>query len=71
MENLSGAYSNSSTGVRGVWWVARLKKWRGSVRHNKEIAFGEWFDNLADAEAAVIAKRNELFTHNDLDRKTA
>ena len=28
-----------------------------------------YFTTVQDAEAAVIAKRNELFTHNDLDRQ--
>jgi hypothetical protein len=71
MENLSGAYANNKSGVRGVWWVGRLRKWRASVRHNKEIAYAEWFDDLNQAEAAVTAKRLELFTHNDIDRKTS
>ena len=26
------------------------------------------FDTLEEAEAAVVAKRNEIFTHNDVDR---
>ena len=26
------------------------------------------FPTLEQAEAAVVAKRNELFTHNDMDR---
>ena len=71
MENQSGLYANNKSGVRGVWWVERLKKWRGSVRHNGEIAFGEWFTTLHEAERAVTAKRLELFTHNDLDRSAA
>ena len=71
MENQGRLYSNNKSGVRGVWWVARLKKWRGSVRHHGEIAFAEWFTTLEEAESAVLAKRNELFTHNDLDRRAA
>jgi len=27
------------------------------------------FSDLGDAEAAAIAKRNELFSHNDIDRR--
>jgi hypothetical protein len=71
MENLAKVYSNNKSGVRGVWWVARLRKWRGSVRHNGEIAYAEWFTSLDDANRAVTAKRLELFTHNDLDRKSS
>ena len=68
VENHSGAYRNSKSGVRGVFWHPGTKKWRAVVRHNgKKIQVG-MFMSLPDAEAAVIAKRNELFTHNDRDR---
>jgi len=30
-----------------------------------------YFDTIDEAEAAVIAKRKELFTHNDADRVSA
>ncbi|WP_457171495.1 HNH endonuclease [Mycobacteroides abscessus] len=61
-------YRNSSTGVRGVRWDAQRGKYRGQVTHQgKHIHVGT-FSDLQEAERAVIAIRNELFTHNDLDR---
>lgn len=67
-ENLSGPMVNNKSGVTGVHWVADRKRWRAMVAHNGRQYFVGRFKDLADAEAAVIAKRNELFTHNDLDR---
>jgi hypothetical protein len=69
-ENLSGARSDSKTGVRGVCWDKRRRKWRAQVGHNGTVIYVGNFSSIAEAEAAVIARRNELFTHNALDRKT-
>lgn len=67
-ENLSGAQARNQSGVRGVSWYARKQLWMGSVRHNKRLHHVGYFNTVAEAEQAVIAKRNELFTHNNLDR---
>lgn len=68
MENRSGAQPNNQSGVRGVHWHKRDRRWHARVRHNgKQLHLG-YFTELEDAEEAVIAKRNELFTHNDVDR---
>ena len=67
-ENLPGALRNSMTGVRGVIWERARGKYRATVGHNGRTIYVGRFDTIAEAEAAVIAKRNELFTHNDLDR---
>lgn len=67
-EHRSGAYSNSLTGVRGITYDRKRRQYRARVKHNyQEIHVGR-FDTLAEAEAAVIEKRRELFTHNDEDR---
>jgi len=67
-ENLSGAQARNQSGVRGVSWYARKGLWMGSVRHNKKLHHVGYFATIAEAERAVVAKRNELFTHNNLDR---
>jgi hypothetical protein len=38
--------------------------------HGKDIHVGN-FDSIEAAEAAVRARRRELFTHNDVDRVAA
>lgn len=68
MERRSGANASSKSGVRGVVWDKRAKKWRGGVKHNKKTYHAGLFVEIKDAEAAVIALRNELFTHNEEDR---
>jgi hypothetical protein len=70
-ENRGGANRNSSTGVRGVIYDKRRGLYFGRVTHERIDHFTGYFANVDDAEAAVIAKRNELFTHNDLDRQAA
>lgn len=67
-ENLNGAFVNSKTGIRGVSWDKGKGLWRAAVGHNHKQVHAGRFETIEDAEAAVIAKRNELFTHNDADR---
>jgi hypothetical protein len=70
MENLIGAQVNSRSGVRGVF-RRPSGKWQVQVTHNRYVHNGGMFRELADAEAAAIALRNELYTHNDVDRIAA
>lgn len=66
-ENRAGATRTSRTGVRGVY-LAPNGKYVAAVREGKKRHYVGIFSRLDDAAAAAIAKRNELFTHNDLDR---
>lgn len=68
LENPSGLRVTNTSGVQGVSWDPEVGLWRARVGHNHRRYHVGRFDNLADAEAAVIAKRNELFTHNNLDK---
>jgi hypothetical protein len=70
-EHLTGAKKNSKSGIRGVSWRSEVRKWQAQVGHNGKNHNLGLFAMIEDAEAAVIAKRLELFTHNDLDRKAA
>lgn len=67
-ENRRRLDTDNKSGVRGVHWYPSRECWRAKVGHNgKDIHVG-YFKNIQDAEAAVVARRNELFTHNELDR---
>jgi hypothetical protein len=55
--------------VRGVYWNKRKKRWHAQISHNDETIYVGSFGDLQEADAAVTAKRNELFTHNDADRR--
>ena len=61
-------HSNNSSGYRGVSWHKTNKKWQARISHHNELIFCGNFDTPEDAAAAAKAKRNELFTHNNLDR---
>lgn len=70
-ENLAGAQANNRTsGIRGVHLDKRVQRWRVEVGHNGKLYYGGSFplEQLAEAEIAAIALRNQLFTHNDADR---
>lgn len=67
-ENRAGAYSNSKTGVRGVFWEKASGKYRVTVRHNYRKYYGGEFVTIEEAQAAAIILRSRLFTHNDIDR---
>lgn len=60
--------NNRSSGVRGVTFHKQTGKWSTQVAHNGRAIYCGLYTTIAEAEAAVIAKRNELFTHNNRDR---
>lgn len=60
--------NNGSSRIRGVSWSKASSKWVVQVKHDRINHYGGLFAELADAEAAAIALRNELFTHNNADR---
>lgn len=66
-ENL-GLARNNASGFRGVHWSSTVGKWAAVVRHHGRDTYAGYFDDVSDAGAAAAAKRNELFTHNELDR---
>ncbi len=70
-ENREGANPNSKSGVRGVHWRKDCKKWQVTIHAGPKMHHVGYFVELADAEQAAIAKRNELFTHNLTDRRAA
>lgn len=70
-ENRPGPQANSTTGVRGVSRIKRSGKYEAYLKHwGKRIRVGN-FSTITEAEAAVVAKRNELFTNNLMDRVTS
>lgn len=70
-ENRFGADSDGRSQIRGVSWDKAREKWAVYVTHNNHQINAGRFDTIDEAEAAAIAKRNELFTHNLNDRNAA
>lgn len=66
-ENLNGPYSNSKSGVRGVYLFRG--RWKVTAKSNGKLHYGGMYDDLKEAEAAAIALRNKVFTNNLADRK--
>lgn len=72
LENRAGAQSNNHTsGIRGVCWNRRIGKWCAQIRHDGQQLHVGFYDDISEAERAVVARRNQLFTHNDMDRLAA
>jgi len=68
-EHRAGARVDSKSGVRGVFWDKNARKWDVRVLHNYVKHYGGRFTSIQEAEAAAIALRNRLHTHNDADRR--
>lgn len=65
-ENRAGQRSDNTSGYRGVCWKAN--RWTVEVYHQGKTVYVGRFVDIEDANAAAIAARNRIFTHNDLDR---
>lgn len=70
-ENLTGAYRNSFTGIRGVKRSRNGRPYSATVHHNGTRYYLGRFDSLIEAERAAVSKRLELFTHNEVDKSDA
>lgn len=69
-EHRTGPARNNKSGFLGV--VEYYPGcWRGQVKHLGTQHFTGRYDTPEEADIAVRALRNELFTHNDHDRRGA
>lgn len=66
MENLS--VFRSATGYRGVRYNPSNGRFYGVVVHNGQTYSCGGYKTAAACNKAVVKKRNELYTHNDLDK---
>lgn len=71
MQNLLGAQSRNRTGVRGVTWSTAKRRYRVNVTRHHIHHFGGYFVALEEAAEAARQLRLSLFTHNDVDRRSA
>ncbi|MCY1460339.1 hypothetical protein D9M71_778910 [compost metagenome] len=57
------AGKNNKTGIKGLSWHTKKRRWRGSISTNGvRVEVGTWVD-FEDAKAAMQAARNEM--HGD------
>lgn len=70
-ENRQGPSKRSTTGALGVWLNKRNQRWEARVV-DRGIKYNVGsFGSVEEANEAVKAKRNELFTNNLIDRAGA
>jgi hypothetical protein len=67
LENKAGPGLGSKTGIRGVSWSRVANAWTARVTHNGRTHCA-YFKEIDEAAEWVLAKRLELFTHNEADR---
>ena len=67
-ENLAQLSKNNRSGYNGVSWSKQKSKWLVRTVSNGTVHHGGFFDDVHEAGEAARLKRNELFTHNELDR---
>lgn len=66
MEHRRGANKNNQgSGIRGVHWDQKTGKWVARVKHHSRNHYGGRYATPEEAEVAVTALRNQLFTHDD------
>lgn len=71
VENRGGLRTDNTSGYQGVMWDKRDKKWRAYANHNGRYYSAGYHATKEEAAAAALELRNDLFTHNDLDRQAA
>jgi hypothetical protein len=70
MKNLPSYRANKS-GVTGVIWIERLKKWRASIRHDGKNKYLGIFENLEDARRVREQAERHYGYHPNHGRKAA
>lgn len=55
-----GANCNNSSGIKGVYWAKKRKKWLVQLNANKTQYYGGVFSTAEDAEAAATPLRAKL-----------
>lgn len=62
------ARRHSGTGIRGVHWSKQRRKWVAAAATGGVKKIAGYFDDIAEAERAVITLRNQMYTNNLNDR---
>ena len=63
-QNRRGASVNSSSGVRGVSWSNTYNKWRSGFKMDGKFHHVGMFDNIDDAEIAVMEARKKFMPYS-------
>jgi hypothetical protein len=68
-QNRRGAQKNNrSSGIRGVTWDKNRNKWEAQFFVKKKKKFVGRFDDIVEAEKAVMKARSEFFEYSMMDK---
>lgn len=70
-QNRNGAYSNSKSGVRGVYWRAENKRWQAKAIFAGAGVHLGYHSSAAEAEKAVTEWRRTHMPYSLMDQKKA
>lgn len=68
-QNQSGAHRNSKSGIRGVSWSSRRRKWIAQAGLDGRQNYLGGFDAIEEAEKVVIAWRQANMPYSLMDRE--
>ena len=64
-------HRGSASGRRGVSWSSASGKWLAKAMKAGKVYYAGFYDDIDRADEAARELRNQLMTHNDLDRRSA
>lgn len=70
-QNLKGANSTSTSGVRGVSWISAKRSWRAEATLDGERHHLGYFASLEEASAVVSDWRRQHMPFSHMDRKVS
>lgn len=68
-QNKKGAYKTSKSGIRGVFWDKRSKKWNAHFQVDKKKVNLGLFQDIEEAEKAVIEARRKHMPYSTCQEK--
>lgn len=64
-QNRKGATRSSTTGIRGVYWSKKSKKWKVQIKVNKVQIHIGYFNSIEEAEHAAIEARSKYMKYSE------
>ncbi len=68
-QNRGGAYSNSTTGVRGVYWRADQDKWQAKAVLDFRDRHLGYYASRSEAESVVTEWRRTHMPYSEMDKR--
>lgn len=69
LQNLQGANRNSTSGFRGVHWIADKKQWRATAVLNGKTHYLGFYDDPEEAALVVSEWRSRNMPYSEMDKR--